>query len=126
MELPLPLDSLRFNIVLWLLISAYWASGIWNFIALVPGCSDEDAEILWYSSKSNYSFWLISSLIFFLLWISQFHYPILITLSIIEIYIIIVAYLYLIIHKRCYLRKNKKKESQIKKRRFDEFTGKAY
>lgn len=126
MELPLPVDQLRFNIVLWILITAYWASWLWNFFATVPGCSKEDAEILWYNTKSNYSFRLISSLIFFLLWISQFHYACLIYLSIIEIYVIIIAYLYLIIKKRKYIKQEKNKRNQINKRRFDEFSGKAY
>ena len=120
MDLPLPLDQFRFNVILWILITAYWASGIWNFIAFIPGYSDEDAKILWYNNKSNYSFWLISSLLFFLLWISQFQYISLIYLTIGEIYLTIIIYLYLIIKKRSYLIENKKKAKEIIRRRKEE------
>jgi len=120
MDLPLPLDQFRFNVILWLLITAYWASGIWNFIAFVPGCSCEDAKILWYTNKSNYSFWLISSLLFFLLWISQFQYISLVYLTIGEIYLTIIIYIYLIIRKRTYLAENKKKTKEIIKRNREE------
>lgn len=123
MDLPLPLDQFRFNVILWLLITAYWASGIWNFIAFVPGYSEEDAKILWYNNKSNYSFRLISSLLFFLLWISQFQYLSLIYLTIGEIYLTIIIYLYLIIKKRSYLIENKKKAKEIIKKRREEVYG---
>jgi len=125
MDLPLPLDQFRFNIVLRLLITAYWVSGLWNYFAFVPGCNEEDAEILWYKKNSNYSFWLISSLIFLLLWISQFQYPVLIYLSIWEIYLVIIAYWYLIVKKRSYYKQNKERRAQINKKRYDEFTGKT-
>ena len=126
MELPLPLDQFRFNLVLRLLITAYWASGIWNFFAFVPGGSEEDAEILWYSHNTNYSFWLISSLLFCVLGISQFRFPCLIYITTGEIYLIIVIYLCLIIKKHRYSRKNKTRLKQINKKRYDDFTGKAY
>ena len=115
MELPLPLDQLRFNIVLRILITAYGASGIWNFFAIVPWCSEEDAEILWCHRNTNYSFWLISSLLFFLLWISQFQYAYLVYLSMWEIYLIIIIYLWLIVKKRKYSNHNKQKLTTIKK-----------
>jgi hypothetical protein len=115
MELPLPLDQFRFNLVLWILITAYWMSGIGNYFAFIPGCSKEDAELLWYKQNWNYSFWLISSLIFFLLWISQFQYPFLIYLSIWEIYLIIIIYSYLIIKKVTYYKLIKERKLLIKK-----------
>ena len=120
MGLPLPLDQFRFNIVLWLLITAYWASGIWNFIAFIPNYSNEDAKILWYNDKSNYSFRLISSLLFFLLWISQFQYLSLVYLTMGEIYITIIAYLYLTVKKRNYLIETKKKRKEFIERKKEE------
>ena len=118
--LPLPLDQLRFNVVLRVLITAYGASGIWNFFAFTPGFDKEDEELLWYNHHSNYTFRLISSLIFLLLWISQFRHPCLIYLSIWEIYIIIFFYLYIMIKKRKYSKENREKIKEITKRNFEE------
>lgn len=116
MEWLLPLDQPRFNIILWVLITAYGASGVGNFIAFIPGFTSEEAEMLWYTSKSNnYSFRLISSLIFMLLWISQFRYPLLIYITIVEIYTIIIIYLCLIVNKWCYSKRNSEKRKQLKK-----------
>ena len=120
MDLPLPLDQFRFNVILWVLITAYWAAWIWNFMAFIPWCSKDDAEILWYKNKSNYSFRLLSSILFFLLWISQFQYPSLIMISIWEIYLIIVIYLIILIKKRSYSEKNKRKTWQINRKRYSE------
>ena len=117
MTLPLPLDQFRFNIVLWILITAYGISGIWNFIAFVPGRTKEDAKIMWYNNKTNYSFRLISSLLFFILWISQFHYEILVYITLWEIYLTVIIYLYLIIKQYCYLKANKIKKRESDKRR---------
>lgn len=119
MDLPLPLDQFRFNLVLWILVTAYWASGIWNFMAFIPWWSKEDYEMLWYTNKSNYSFWLISSLLFFLLWISQFSYTCFIYLSIAEIYVVIIAYLYLVANKRRYSKNNKEKIKELEKKRIE-------
>ena len=124
MDLPLPLDQFRFNIVLRILITAYGASWIGNFMAFVPGCSEEDAEILWYNNKSNYSFWLISSLLFFIFWISQFQYISFIYLTMGEIYLTIIIYLRLIIKNERYSKQNKEKIKQMKKSRMDEIKGK--
>ncbi len=120
MTLPLPLDQFRFNIVLWVLITAYGISGIWNFIAFVPGRTKEDAKIMWYNNKTNYSFRLISSLLFFILWVSQFHYEFLVYITLWEIYLTIIIYLYLIIKQYCYLKTNKikKRESDKKRKEF--------
>ncbi len=124
MDLPLPLDQFRFNIILRILITAYGASGIGNFMAFVPGCSKEDAEILWYNNKSNYSFWLISSLLFFILWISQFQFISFIYLTMGEIYLTIIIYLRLMIKNERYSKQNREKIKQMKKSRMDEIKGK--
>ena len=116
LTLPLPLDQFRFNLVLWILITAYWASGIWNFLAFIPECSDEDAEMLWYKRSSNYSFRLISSLIFFLLWISQFRFLSLIYLTMGEIYLTVIIYFWIIIRNLHYTKENRKKKKEITKR----------
>ena len=116
MTLPLPLDQFRFNIVLWILITAYWAAWIWNFIAFVPECTKNDAEIMWYNNKSNYSFRLISSLLFFLLWISQFQYTTLIYLTLWEIYLTVITYVYLILKKWHYLKTNRDKKKEMLKK----------
>ena len=117
MDLPLPLDQLRFNLVLWVLITAYGLSGLSSFMAFVPWNNDEDAKILWYSNNCNYSFWLISSLIFYLLWISQFQYARLAYVTMWEIFIIIIAYLYFIVIQNRYLRKNEENLREIRERR---------
>ena len=115
-KMDLPLDQFRFNLILRILITAYWASWIWNFFAFIPEGNEDDKKILWYNNKSNYSFRLISSLLFFLLWISQFRYAWLVYLTIWEIYITVIIYLYLIIKKRSYLKENKNKEKEIVKK----------
>ena len=125
MDLPLPLDQLRFNIVLRILITAYWISGIWNFIAFVPGNSKDDEKLLWYSNESNYSFRLISSLLFFLLWISQFKYVRLAHITMAEIFIVIVCYIYLALNKRRYMKKNQESLKQLQEKRKKEISGKA-
>lgn len=125
LSLRLPLDQPRFNIVLRVLITAYGASGIWNFFAFTPGFDKEDEELLWYNQHSNYTFRLISSLIFLLLWISQFNNSTLIYLSIWEIYIVIIIYLCIIIKKRHYSKQNKERMKQINKKNYDETHGKS-
>ena len=120
MDLPLPLDQFRFNVILWLLITAYGAAWIWNFMAFIPWCNEDDAEILWYKNKSNYSFRLLSSILFFLLWISQFQYPSLIMISIWEIYLIIIIYFLILIKKRSYSERNKTKTQQNKRKMYKE------
>jgi len=124
MELPLPLDQLRFNVVLRILITAYGISGIWNFIAFVPGNSKDDEKLLWYNNECNYSFRLISSLLFFLLWISQFKYVRLAHITMGEIFIIIICYIYLAVRKKGYMRKNQKNLKELRERRIKEIKGK--
>lgn len=117
MALALPLDQLRFNIVLRVLITAYGLSGLSNFIAFVPWNNDDDANILWYSNNCNYSFRLISSLIFYLLWISQFQYSWLAYITMWEIFVIIIAYLYCMVMQRRYLKKNEENLKEIRERK---------
>lgn len=117
MALALPLDQLRFNIVLRVLITAYGLSGLSNFIAFVPWNNDDDANILWYSNNCNYSFRLISSLIFYLLWISQFQYSWLAYITMWEIFVIIIAYLYCMVMQRHYLKKNEENLKEIRERK---------
>lgn len=120
----LPMEQLWFNILLRALITVYSANGIWNFIAFIPWMSKEDAEILWYDRNSNYSFQLTSSLIFCLLWIAQFRYPILVYLTIAEIVIVIVSYLYLIERKLNYMDRKKINLRRMKEKRSEEIKSK--
>ena len=115
MSVSLPLDQFRFNLTLRVLITAYGASGVWNFMAFVPWCNRDDAKILWYKQRSNYAFRLISSLIFLYIWISQFQYTSLVYLSIGEIYIIVIMYLYITIRNWSFSRKNKNNSKNINK-----------
>lgn len=126
MYFDLPLDQLRFNFLLRILITIYGISGVWNLLAFIPGWSEEDAEILWCKHECNYMSQLISSILYFLLWISLFRYPWLIAISVIEVYCLIVIYLWLIIKKWIFFKKNKARYKKINKKRYDEFTGKAY
>ena len=121
MDLLLPLDEFRFNLVLWFLITLYGASGVWNFTAFVPGCSDDDMKILRCNNKSNYSSRLISSLLFFLLWISQFRYACFVYLTMGEMYLTIFIYLFFIFRKWHYFRQNKHREKEITKKRAKNF-----
>ena len=116
----LPMDQLWFNILLRILITVYSANGIWSFFAYIPWMSKDDARILWYWKNSSYSFQLISSLIFCLLWIAEFKYDIFTYLTIWEIVILIASYLHLIESKLIYLKGKKIKIKKINKRRNDE------
>ena len=113
------LNDLWFNIVIWILITMYGATWIWNLIASLPNLSKDDCDILKFNT-SNYSFRLISSLIFFFLGISQFRYPVLIYLTALEILIVIIVYLYLFIHKQKEFEARRQKLANIKKRRIKE------
>lgn len=118
------MEQLWFNILLRALITVYSANGIWNFIAFIPWMSKEDAEILWYDKNSNYSFQLTSSLIFCLLGIAQFRYQILVYLTIAEIVIVIVSYLYLIERKLNYMDRKKINLKRMKEKRSEEIRSK--
>jgi RsiW-degrading membrane proteinase PrsW (M82 family) len=91
------IDQFGFNLILRILITIYWATGIWNFLARTadPRIND-DAEIF-RLNKRNYIFWLVTSLIFFFFWISEFENQTLVYLTVIEIVILIIIYTYLMI-----------------------------
>ncbi len=108
-------NELWFNILFWVLITAYWATGVWNFIACIPDSQNNDDDLFRFN-KSNYTFWLVSSLIFFMFWISQFRFPNLVYLTMAEMFIIILVYLRLIIKKQRYLKNKKRKLNEIDKR----------
>jgi len=91
------ISELGFNVILRILITIYWATGIWNFLArTVDPRIDDDAEIF-RLNKRNYIFWLITSLIFFFFWISEFQNMTLIYLTVIEIVLLIIIYTYLMV-----------------------------
>jgi len=93
----LPISELWFNIILRVLITIYWATWIWNLIAHTPDPKIDDDNELFKFNKVSYIFRLITSLLFFSFWISEFKNEILIYLTVIEIIVIILAYMYLII-----------------------------
>ena len=93
----LPISELWFNIILRVLITIYWATWIWNLIAHTPDPKIDDDDELFKFNKVSYIFRLITSLLFFSFWISEFKNEILIYLTVIEIIVIIIAYMYLII-----------------------------
>lgn len=93
----LPISELWFNIILRVLITIYWATWIWNLIAHTPDPKIDDDDELFKFNKVSYIFRLITSLLFFSFWISEFKNEILIYLTVIEIIVIILAYMYLII-----------------------------
>ncbi len=57
---------------------------------------------------------------FFFLWISQFQYPILVYLTMLEIVIVIAVYLNLIIRKNKQIEEHNEKVYTIKKRKIEE------
>lgn len=115
----LPMEQLWFNILLRALITVYSANGIWNFIAFIPWMSKEDADILGYNRDSS-SFQLTSSLIFCMLWIAQFRFQTLVYLTIVEVILIVVTYLYLIERKLNYIKWKRINLKKIKKNRAEE------
>lgn len=113
----LPLDQLWFNIILRVLVTAYGISWIWNFLAFVPGYSKDDRNILWCTAKTNYSFRLISSLIFYLLWISQFQYAWLVYVTMGEIFIVIIFYVYFVARNYRRMKKTEKRIEELRKKK---------
>ena len=90
------ISEFGFNLILRILITIYWATGIGNFLARTADPRiDDDAEIF-RLNRRNYIFWLTTSLIFFFFWISEFQNQTLVYLTVAEIVIIIGAYVYLI------------------------------
>ena len=105
------ISEFGFNVILRILITIYWATGIWNFLARTADPRiDDDAEIF-RLNKRNYVFWLITSLIFFFFWISEFQNQTLIYLTVIEIVLLIITYTYLMV---IWAIKNAKHSKRIK------------
>ena len=115
----LPFDELRFNVTFWVLITLYWFSGLWNFFARMPKQHEGDEEIFHFNHCS-YGFRLITSLIFLLIWLSQFKYQTLVFLTVGEICLVIITYIKLIIDKQRYLSKQEKKLASINRKRKEE------
>ena len=115
----LPFDELRFNLTFRILITLYWFSGLGNFFASMPKPCESDDEIFHFNNCS-YGFRLITSLIFLLIWLSQFKYQILVFLTVGEICLIIIIYIKLILNKQRYLEKQAKKIASINKKRKEE------
>ena len=110
------------DVILWLLITAYGATGIWNLIAYTPWNCDDECFIK--PNTFNYTTWLISSLIFFSLWISQFKHIELILLTVLEMVVVILFYISLLTSKQKIADKQKAKAKEIKKRRYKELVEK--
>jgi len=109
------ISEFEFNIILRILITIYWTIGIWNFLARTADPRiDDDAEIF-KLNKWNYIFWLISSLLFFFFWISEFKNETLIYLTVIEIIILIISYMYLLLSIEMQNSKQRKKIKEMKK-----------
>ena len=109
------ISEFGFNLILWILITIYWATGIGNFLARTADPRiDDDAEIF-RLNKRNYLFWLITSLIFFFFWISEFTNQTLVYLTVIEIIVLTISYMYLMFSTEKETSKNMKKIKEMKK-----------
>lgn len=108
-------QSFLLDIIIRVLITAYGATGVWNFIAYTPGgLSDDD---FFQYNEFNYTFWLISSLIFLGLWTLQFKYPILVYLSLIEMIVLIIVYMFLIAQKQECIKRQRKMRKEMGKKK---------
>ena len=114
-------NSIRFDITLWILISAYWLTGVWNFMASMP--EPHDWIEFFKLNRFSYTFRLITSLIFFSFGIIQFQHSVLSYLTVIEIIIVIITYLILITSKQKYLKKQKRMKKELDKKRNNEING---
>lgn len=101
------------ELVIWLLISAYWVTWIWNLMACMPNPHKDIWEIFKLNNFS-YSFWLISSLCLFLFWVIYLDNIVLSFLTAIEMWIIIGIYLIMIPRKNAQIKKYKKAEKEFK------------
>lgn len=112
-------SEFEFNIILRILITIYGATGIWNLLARTADPRiDDDAEIF-KLNKWNYMFWLITSLIFFLFWISEFENQTLVYLTAIEIVILILSYMYLLFSIQIQNSNQTKKIKEMKKEKLE-------
>ena len=92
-------------------------------MAYIPDSRNNDDDIFKYN-KSDFSFWLLTSLIFYRLWIAQFQYSTLVYLTILEIIIVLCIYLHLISCKRSYISKKNKRLKTVKEKKSEEITNK--
>ena len=113
------ISEFTLNIVLRILITIYWATGIWNFLARTadPRIND-DAEIF-RLNKWNYIFRLVTSLIFFFFWISEFQNQTLVYLTVIEIVILVITYTYLMFAAAIKNSKQMKRIRQMEKEKLE-------
>ena len=113
------ISEIGFNIILRVLITIYWATGIWNFLARTADPRiDDDAEIF-RLNRWNYVFWLTTSLIFFFFGISEFKNQTLVYLTVAEIIILIIIYTYLLISKELQSSKQMKKIKEMNKQKLE-------
>ena len=114
------ISEFGFNLILRILITIYWATGIGNFLARTADPRiDDDAEIF-RLNKRNYIFWLTTSLIFFFFWISEFRSQTLVYLTVIEIIVLIIIYTYLMFHWEMQSVKQRKRVKEMKKERLED------
>lgn len=110
-------QSFLFDIIIRVLITAYGATWVWNFMAYTPwGLSDDD---FFQFNEFNYTFWLISSLIFLWLWTLQFKYPILVYLSLLEMIILLITYMFLIAKKQKCIKLQRKMRTEMKRKKLE-------
>ena len=113
------ISQFGFNLILRILITIYWATGIWNFLARTADPRiDDDAEIF-RLNKRNYIFWLTTSLIFFFFWISEFKNQTLVYLTVVEIVILILAYMYLLFSSQIKNLRQAKKIKEMKREKLE-------
>ena len=109
--------SFLVDIILRILITAYGASGVWNFIAYTPwGSKDDD---FFNYNEFNYVFRLVTSLIFLTFWILQFKHPILVYVSLVEVVVLIIAYMILITEKWECIKRQKKMRKEMKRKKLE-------
>ena len=109
--------SFLIDIILRILITAYGASGVWNFIAYTPWWSKDDDFFSY--NEFNYIFRLVTSLIFLTFWILQFKHPILVYVSLVEVVVLIIAYMILISEKWECIKRQKKMRKEMKRKKLE-------
>ena len=107
------MNSILTEIILWLLISAYGITWIWNLMASMPNPHKDIWEIFKLNNFS-YSFWLISSLLLFVCGIIHFDNVVLSYILAIEMITIIWLYIVMVPKKHNQIKKYKKTEKKFK------------
>lgn len=116
----LPFDELRFNVVFRILITLYGMSWLGKFMVSIPDNNDKEDKYF-KCNKRDFSFWLLSSLIFFCLWLFHFEYVWLSYLTVLDIIVILVLYLNTFINKQIYVKQQADKLKRTKKRNEESF-----